>query len=71
MNDERIDHPCIHFGNVTIVCTFKVRIAWWVQPYLSSVWLFSQITGMEPDMSKVAKTVGRGLNTSVVEQTES
>lgn len=45
--------------------TLKVRTAWWVVPYIQSVELFALMTGMEPDLGKVTRTVLRGITVSL------
>lgn len=42
-----------------------VRRAWWVTPYLQAVMWFSDLTGLEPDIDKVAGTVLRGFTWSI------
>lgn len=40
--------------------TLRVRVRWWVRPYLAGVAMTSRLTGLEPDWAKVAATVRRG-----------
>jgi hypothetical protein len=40
--------------------TLRVRVRWWVRPYLAGVALTSRLTGLEPDWKKVAAHVRRG-----------
>lgn len=42
-----------------------IRRAWWVMPYLQVVSWFSDLTGFEPDIDKVAGTVLRGFTWSI------
>ncbi|WP_027815207.1 hypothetical protein [Paraburkholderia bannensis] len=58
----------IRFGNTTIIVTFNARIAWWVRPYLKTVWLIAQITQLEPDMKRVTRRVMRGVRAKTVER---
>lgn len=44
-----------------VTATISVKRAWWVMPYIYDVQLFSELTGMEPDMGKVGTTVMRGF----------
>lgn len=39
--------------------TVKVRVRWWVMPYLSALAFFCRATGAEPDEEKVAAFVLR------------
>ena len=41
--------------------TIKVRIAWWVRWYISSVALCAFLTGFQPDMDKVKAKVMKGV----------
>lgn len=45
--------------------TLKVRVSWWVRPYLSCVHMFAVLTGMTPDFKKVTCTVLRGVRVVV------
>ena len=38
-----------------------VKVSWWVVPYIQSVALFCQMTGLQPDFEKVKRTVLRGI----------
>lgn len=38
-----------------------IRIAWWVPWYISSVALFTMLTGLEPDMEKIKAKVMKGI----------
>lgn len=40
--------------------TLRIRVRWWVRPYLAGVALTSCLTGLEPDWKKVAARVRRG-----------
>lgn len=42
---------------VEIVITVKIK--WWVKPYLYSLIAFALITGLEPDIEKVAGLIMR------------
>lgn len=41
--------------------TVKVRIAWWVKPYLRTVLFLCWVFNAEPDMEKVGYWVKKGL----------
>ena len=43
----------------------KVKVAWWVTPYLNLMAAFACVTGVKPDMGKVCKTVLRGMRISL------
>ncbi|MGH8418026.1 MAG: hypothetical protein ACRER8_12205 [Pseudomonas sp.] len=45
--------------------TLSVTRAWWVMPYLQSVDLFCRLTGMEPDLNKVATVALRGFKVAI------
>lgn len=57
--------PKIKIGPMTITLTFAVSVAWWVTPYLQSVWVFSQITGLVYDSEKVMRTAMKGIKVKV------
>jgi len=42
-----------------------MKRACWVMPYLQAVIWFSDLTGLEPDIEKVAGTVLRGFTWSI------
>ena len=37
----------------------NLRVRWWVIPYVRLIWLFSIITGLDPDDEKVANFITR------------
>lgn len=41
--------------------TITIKVAWWVRWYIAGVSLCALLTGLEPDLEKVARTVRRGL----------
>ena len=41
--------------------TLSVHVAWWVKPYCYLLSVFCGITGMEPDMDKVERTIHKGI----------
>ena len=43
----------------------KVRLAWWVRPYIWSVALFARMTGLQPDADRVAAFAKRGIKVEV------
>jgi hypothetical protein len=45
--------------------SIRINIAWWARLYLVSVATFAALTGMEPDMAKVAAVVKRGMRVQV------
>ena len=45
--------------------TVSIKRAWWVMPYIYGLQLFSELTGMEPDLGKVGATVMRGFRAEV------
>lgn len=46
--------------------TVELKARWWVIPYLNSVVLVSQLTGLEPDIEKVVGLiVRRGIKLKV------
>ncbi|AMM14227.1 hypothetical protein AX768_09105 [Burkholderia sp. PAMC 28687] len=53
--------PKIEIGPMTIVLTYAESVAWWVTPYLQSVWYFSQITGFDYDSKKVMRMASKGI----------
>lgn len=40
----------------------KVRVAWWVKPYLKLVGMLAWISGRQPDTDKVAASVMKGVS---------
>jgi hypothetical protein len=42
--------------------TLRVTRSWWVMPYLHTLALLCAITGREPDMEKVTRTLMRGVH---------
>lgn len=44
---------------------FKVRVSWWVKPYIRAVGVFCAITGLQPDTDKISQTVMRGMRLEV------
>ena len=42
-----------------IQITIRVRLAWWVGPYLAALFAFAAMTGMEPDVDKAAALISR------------
>lgn len=47
--------------------TISVKVSWWVPIYLRGLSIFCQITGVEPDMSRVSRVIERGVKTKVRE----
>ena len=45
----------------------RIRIAWWVRPYLYGTALFARITGLEPDIDKIATVVLKGTSIDFVD----
>ncbi len=39
-------------------CTVTVRVRWWVRWYVNGLILTSHLTGLEPDVVKVRRTLG-------------
>lgn len=39
----------------------RVSIAWWVNPYIQAVSLFSEVTGMTPDIDRCVAFAMRGV----------
>lgn len=49
-----------------ITVRIEVRMAWWLGPYLAGITLPCWLTGVEPDLQKVGRTMRRALRTRVV-----
>lgn len=47
--------------------TIRVSMRWWLRPYLMSVALVSQLTGLEPEPRKLERRIQRGLVARVCE----
>lgn len=45
--------------------TVTVKIAWWVNPYIGTVNAFAAMTGMTPDVDKVAATAMLGVRMEI------
>jgi hypothetical protein len=45
--------------------TVTVRISWWVNPYIGAVNAFAAMTGLTPDVDKVAATAICGVRMEV------
>ena len=45
----------------TCPITLKVHVAWWIKPYCYLLSCFCAITGMEPDMEKIERTIHKGI----------
>ena len=45
--------------------TLKVRVSWWVKPYIRAIGLLCAITGLQPDADKISQTVMRGMRLEV------
>lgn len=45
--------------------TTTLKLAWWVDWYLTGVLLVARLTGLEPDWAKVLATVERGIRVKV------
>lgn len=66
-SSQRHKFRCVRFVARTVTpmasinVTLSVKRAWWVMPYIFGVQLFSELTGMQPDMGKVSATVRRGF----------
>jgi len=43
----------------------KICVSWWVRPYLKEIGLFIAITGQQPDIDKINKTVLRGVRVEI------
>lgn len=43
----------------------KVKVAWWLPPYLSMLNLFCLLFGTTPDMSKLDRTIHRAIKVGV------
>lgn len=41
--------------------TLRVKVAWWVRPYIAGVEFFALTFGTAPDFSKVLATVLKGI----------
>lgn len=41
--------------------TYRIKLAWWVRPYLYGVATVAWLTGREPDEDKVWSRVERGV----------
>lgn len=40
---------------------FRVRVAWWLRPYLHALAFFAALTGCMPDQGKLARVVDRAI----------
>jgi len=49
-----------------ITVRIEVNMAWWLRPYLAAITLICWMSGMEPDLQKVGRTMRRALRTRVV-----
>lgn len=49
-----------------LTCEVRLTVRWWVRWYLAGVALTAQVTGLRPDMGKVAWWVCRGLRVEPV-----
>lgn len=45
----------------------RIRLAWWVKPYLYATGAFARLTGLEPDIDKIASVVLKGTSIDFVE----
>ena len=41
--------------------SLTIHVAWWVAPYIRSIALFCWLTGAEPDLTRVGRTIERGV----------
>ncbi len=41
--------------------TFRIRLAWWLRPYLYGIAFVSRLTGTYPDMDKIRRRVYRAI----------
>jgi len=41
--------------------TVTFRCRWWVKWYVLVLWYFCDLTGMKPDVDKLAKVIERGM----------
>lgn len=39
--------------------TIRIQLAWWVRSYLAALLGFAAMTGLEPDVDKVADLISR------------
>lgn len=44
-----------------MAATYRIKLAWWVRPYLCGVTTVAWLTGREPDTDKVWSRVERGV----------
>ena len=49
-----------------LTVSLRVRVAWWVQPYIAGVKFCALVTGLEPDMEQVERVVVKGLRVESV-----
>lgn len=47
-------------------CDIKVKLAWWLKPYIWGVATVSMLTGCEPDWAKVERVIKRAIRMRVV-----
>ena len=45
--------------------TVKVKVAWWLRPYLSVLSFFCLLTGAEPNWAKLSRVVDRAVKLRV------
>ena len=45
--------------------TLKVRVAWWLTPYMYGVAIISALTGREPDWERVNRWINRAITAKV------
>lgn len=41
--------------------TFKIKLAWWLKPYVYGFAFVSAITGLEPDWTRVKRWIDKGV----------
>lgn len=45
--------------------TLRIRLAWWVLPYIRTCAFFAALTGLEPDADKIVRNACRGVHFEV------
>lgn len=48
-----------------LVVSVTVTSRWWLLPYINTLAFFCNVTGLEPDWQKFAKTVMRGTKVTI------
>jgi len=45
--------------------TVSIKRAWWAIPYVRACMMFAWLTGMEPDVEKIAAIISRGMKCEI------